>query len=144
MKGIRKPILVRPQVALAGAINVTPLVDVVLVLLIIFMVLTPLLEKSLDVRVPTPQPVQPSDMPADQIVVRLDPSGALSINGESVAGSEYEASLSQRLARQPASGRVVVFSADDAANYALLVQAFDGARRAGARAVAMLTDPPAP
>jgi biopolymer transport protein ExbD len=51
--------------------------------------------------------------------------------------------LEQRLARQPASERVVVFGADDDADYALLVRAFDGARRAGARAVAMLTDPPA-
>ena len=57
-------------------INVTPLVDVVLVLLIIFMVVTPLLEKDIEVRVPddTEQDVQPED-PQDQLVVSIDESG---------------------------------------------------------------------
>lgn len=142
MKRLRKPILVQPQLGPSPAINVTPLVDVVLVLLIIFMVLTPLLEKSLDVRVPTPQPVQAAELPPDQIVVRLAPTGALSINGESVAAEAYISVLGQRLARQSATERVVVFSADDAADYAVLVHAFDGARQAGARVVGMITDAP--
>ena len=142
MKRLRKPIMVQPQLGPSPAINVTPLVDVVLVLLIIFMVLTPLLEKSLDVRVPTPQPVQAAELPPDQIVVRLAPTGALSINGESVAAEAYISVLGQWLARQSATERVVVFSADDAADYALLVHAFDGARQAGARVVGLITDTP--
>ena len=142
MKHVRKPVVLRLQTGPTSAINVTPLVDVVLVLLIIFMVLTPLLEKSLDVRVPTPQPVAAAELPTDQIVVRLDQQGALSINGEAVSADAYLAVLGQRLARQPATERMVVFSADDEADYALLVHAFDGARLAGARAVGMITDGP--
>jgi biopolymer transport protein ExbD len=142
MKRRHGPVVVQPQLGPTAAINVTPLVDVVLVLLIIFMVLTPLLEKSLDVRVPTPQPVRATEVPADQIVVRLDRSGALSINGESVTSDVYISVLGQRLARQSAAERVVVFSADDEAEYALLVRAFDGARQAGARVLGMITDGP--
>src|SRR3954452_24907103 len=54
-------------------INVSPLVDVVLVLLIIFMVVTPLLEKELPVRVPEleTEPTPPQDLPQDTVVVQV-------------------------------------------------------------------------
>jgi biopolymer transport protein ExbD len=66
-------------------INVTPLVDVVLVLLIIFMVVTPLLEKDISVRVPddTEQDVQPEDL-QDQLVVSIDEAGQIRLNSEAL------------------------------------------------------------
>ena len=77
MKRSHKPIVVKAQLAPTSAINVTPLVDVVLVLLIIFMVLTPLLEKSLDVRVPSSQTVQTNELPKEQLVVNVNAAGVL-------------------------------------------------------------------
>ena len=66
-------------------INVTPLVDVVLVLLIIFMVVTPLLEKDIEVRVPDSDDIEEiSDVPPDQLVVSLDADGNMKINADTI------------------------------------------------------------
>src|SRR5256886_14244723 len=71
-------------------INVTPLVDVVLVLLIIFMVVTPLLEKDIEVRVPDTEQVETmTEMPADQVVVSLDATGQLAINAGKISDADY-------------------------------------------------------
>jgi biopolymer transport protein ExbD/biopolymer transport protein TolR len=140
MKHSHKPIVVRPQLAPTSAINVTPLVDVVLVLLIIFMVLTPLLEKSLDIRVPSSQTVQTNEVPKDQLVVGIDGAGVLRLNGAVVPWEGYVAQLQQQLGtRAPDDRVVIVLPADDAA-YGLLVRAFDGARQAGAQTLGMNTD----
>src|SRR3954469_828854 len=80
-------------------INVTPLVDVVLVLLIIFMVVTPLLEKDIEVAVPQTEEVDtPDEMPVDQLVVALDAAGQLSINSEKIADADYVERLKRVLA----------------------------------------------
>ncbi len=74
---------VRPQGRPNSDINVTPLVDVVLVLLIIFMVLTPLLDKMLRVRVPDAEQTEEYDQPpAPQIVVGIQPDGSIAINND--------------------------------------------------------------
>src|SRR6516164_8748557 len=82
-------------------INITPLVDVVLVLLIIFMVVTPLLEKDIGVRVPATEKVEEmSEVPPDQLVVKLDEAGAIKINGEVVSEAEYVDKLRPVLAKK--------------------------------------------
>ena len=145
MKKSHKPIVVKPQLAPASAINVTPLVDVVLVLLIIFMVLTPLLEKSLDVRVPSSQTVQTNEVPKDQLVVGIDAAGVLRLNGQVTPWEGYVAALQQQLNPRLPDDRVVIVLPEDDASYPLLVRAFDGARQAGAQTLGMNTDvlPPA-
>src|SRR5215813_15576968 len=86
----RKKFLVNPVGRPNSDINVTPLVDVVLVLLIIFMVLTPLLEKDIMVRVPETEEVQdPQEVPPDQLVVSVSPEGEFSINQEKIPEAEY-------------------------------------------------------
>jgi biopolymer transport protein ExbD len=140
MKRAHKPIVVRPQLAPTSAINVTPLVDVVLVLLIIFMVLTPLLEKSLDIRVPSSQTVQTTEVPKEQLVVGIDAAGVLRLNGEVVPWEGYVARLEQQLGTRAADDRVVIVVPEDEAGYGLLVRAFDGARQAGAQTLGMNTD----
>lgn len=140
MKQVRKPIVIRPQTAPTSAINVTPLVDVVLVLLIIFMVLTPLLEKSLDVRVPSAQAVQTDELPREQLVVGIDGTGVLRVNSEVVPWEGYVPRLGQELAARAPDDRVVIVVPEDLAPYGLLVRAFDGARQAGAETLGMNTD----
>ncbi len=130
-------------------INITPLVDVVLVLLIIFMVVTPLLEKDIEVRVPESEQVEDqTEVPPDQLVVSLDAKGELSINAEVVPEADYVARLTRILAAKPADQKLVFFTADDKTNYAQLVHALDGARRSGAEILGMMTDkvelPPSP
>jgi biopolymer transport protein ExbD len=80
-------------------INITPLVDVVLVLLIIFMVVTPLLEKDLEVRVPSTEQVEvTAEVPPDQLVVSVSKEGKLSLNSEELVADEYENRLARALA----------------------------------------------
>lgn len=122
-------------------INITPLVDVVLVLLIIFMVVTPLLEKDIEVRVPdaddlsTPPPEDNS-----QLVVSITKEGQLSINSEKVADDEYVEKLKRVVAGKAKGDRLVFFTADDDTNYGKLVSALDGARQAGAEVLGMATE----
>ena len=120
-----------------GDINVTPLVDVVLVLLIIFMVLTPSTLKHLTATVPkkaeddTPQP------PGETILVEYTAKRELSINGEPVAPEALGGRLADRLRydRQ----KVVFFRAEDEAPYGEVVRLMDLARGSGARTLAVVT-----
>jgi biopolymer transport protein ExbD len=122
-------------------INVTPLVDVVLVLLIIFMVVTPLLEKDIEVRVPDDtEEVSEDEVPPNQLVVALDAQGNISINNEKIATADYENRLRRMLNAKP-EDKTVFFTADDRANYGLLVNALDGAKKAGASPLGMVTEP---
>ncbi|RKH62418.1 ExbD/TolR family protein [Corallococcus aberystwythensis] len=135
---------VKPASAPNSEINVTPLVDVVLVLLIIFMVVTPLLEKDILVRVPETEveEEQPPEPDAQQIVVQVDKAGAYSINTEQIPAAEYVARLKRMLNAKKPDEKVVFFMADDAANYGKLVVALDGARAAGAKILGMATELP--
>ena len=126
-----------------SSINITPLVDVVLVMLIIFMVVTPLLEKNIAVRMPaTEEVVDQSDVPPDQLVVRIEADGDLKINSEKVPRDEYIDRLSTILKRKRPNDKVVFVMADDGASYGRLVQALDGAKQAGAETLGMATEVP--
>jgi biopolymer transport protein ExbD len=126
-------------------INITPLVDVVLVLLIIFMVVTPLLEKDIGVRVPATEQVEQHDeVPPDQLVVRIDAKGELSINNDNVPQSEYVDRLRGILAKKGPNDKLVFMVADEAASYGKLVSTIDGAKQAGADTIGLATQlPPA-
>jgi biopolymer transport protein ExbD len=136
-------IAVKPANGPNSDINVTPLIDVVLVMLIIFMVVTPLLEKNLDVRVPDTEKVETvTEVPPDQLVVRITSEGDLKINYEKVSPEEYVDKLKQKLDRRKGDDKIVFFIADDKANYARLITALDGAKQAGAGVLGMMTTPP--
>lgn len=126
-----------------GDINVTPLVDVVLVLLIIFMVVTPLLEKDILVRVPQAEQVEKqTEVPKDQLVVRLNEAGELKINTESVPWDKYVERLRTILNPRSTTDKVVFIVADDKVNYGKLVAVLDGAKQAGAETLGMMTQLP--
>jgi biopolymer transport protein ExbD len=125
--------------SLQADINVTPLVDVVLVLLIIFMVLTPSLLKHLDATIPKkpeePVPQVPTDT---SIVVEYGAARELSVNGEAVAIESLSAKLGERL--RGARQKVVFFKAEDEAPYGEVVRLMDIARGVGAEALAVVTE----
>src|SRR5512138_3091490 len=136
---------IRSQARPNSDINVTPLVDVVLVLLIIFMVVTPLLDKMLRVRVPDAEQTEEYDQPpAPQIVVSVLPEGDITINNDKVPDDQYINRLRRAVAARASGDRLVFFSADDKALYPRLVFALDGARQAGAEIMTMTTEPMAP
>jgi biopolymer transport protein ExbD len=124
--------------------NVTPLVDVVLVLLIIFMVITPLLAKQFWVHVPsepdaeaTPPPRAPDD--DGPVVVTVDADGAIRINRDVVPLAELPTRLRRVLAAR--GDRTVFFDAQSDAPYGRAVEALDAARGAGASTIAVSTEP---
>lgn len=124
-------------------INVTPLIDIVLVMLIIFMVVTPLLEKSLDVRVPDTEKIENvTEVPPDQLVVRISADNKLKINFDDVSAEEYVDKLKAKLEKRKGDDKIVFFISDEKANYGRLVLAFDGAKQAGAKVLGMMTTPP--
>ena len=113
-------------------INITPLVDVVLVLLIIFMVITPLLQMGYDVKVPpkTPQDVS-STPPPDLIIVSLTPANKIYLNKEELNSQTLALRLTEILKNR--SNKTIFFSGDDAAAYGDVVRVMDICRNAGAK-----------
>src|SRR5437660_10621545 len=118
-------------------INITPLVDVVLVLLIIFMVLTPLMEKEIGVRVPEDIPpdqiTEPPPPDLTQVVFKVDEAGNFHINAETLTDTNlmdrlkayYKLAKSKEATQGPP---VIFFDADDKAKYLRAVKALDAIR----------------
>ena len=121
-----------------GEINVTPLIDVVLVLLIIFMVMTPVMLKELVAKVPQKQtenvPLPPGET---TIVVELDGHDQLSLNGEAVAREALGSKVTDRLAHD--RQKVVFFRISDDANYGRAVAVMDICKGAGAKTLGIVT-----
>jgi biopolymer transport protein ExbD len=144
-QGTVKRSFIRPAASRNADINVTPLVDVVLVLLIIFMVVTPLLEKNIPVSTPSSEKVEEvAEVPPDQLVVYINRTGQLRINADNVSAAEYIGKLKQRLDLHAPNDRIVFIVAEDELNYAKLIAAIDGAKQAGAEILGFATDPPDP
>ncbi len=125
-------------------INVTPLIDVVLVLLIIFMVLTPLAEKQMFLRVPEFEPpdqiVPPSALPPDQTVLTVLRNGRVLLNRQEMSVPEAMDRL--RPAYEGRLSKVLFFNADDEAAYHVAIEVLDEAHKAGVNTIGMMTDPP--
>jgi biopolymer transport protein ExbD len=131
----------RDDTAVVPQMNVTPLVDVVLVLLIIFMVITPLLTKTFWIHTPLQEQeettVQESD-PTQPLVLRIGADRSLLVNGSPVTYDDLPDRLRRIFAAR--SDHVLFFDADDHAPYGFVVQVMDRAREGGAVTIAALTE----
>jgi biopolymer transport protein ExbD len=96
-------------------INVTPLVDVMLVLLIIFMVVTPMLQNGRAVQLPLTNAPQAVPEAKSQTVVVIDRRGVLELDKVEVADTDFEAALQQNFERNPSN--TVVIKADSNLTY---------------------------
>ena len=119
-------------------INITPLVDVVLVLLIIFMVMTPSLLKEMALEVPEKADLQmnlPSS--ADQIVVGISREGTVTLNREPITQNALPPRMQQLLDAR--SDKLVFFDIDDDSNYGDAMHIIDLCRGAGAKVLGLTT-----
>lgn len=118
-------------------INVTPLIDIVLVMLIIFMVLTPIQVEQMAVKLPdkTETMDQQEDLPEDQLVVAAFADGTLALNKKYMTEQELNAEVRLRLKYK--RSRVVFVDADPNLQYGTVVHIMDLVRDAGAERVAL-------
>jgi biopolymer transport protein TolR len=119
-------------------INITPLVDVVLVLLIIFMVITPLLQMGYDVKVP-PKSTNPNPtIDPDQLIVSLAAGNKLFLNKQELTAPQLSTQLSSILKNR--RDKTVFFSGDDAAAYGEVARIMDLCRSAGATNIGIVLE----
>ena len=118
-------------------INITPLIDVVLVLLIIFMVLVPSSMKQLTATLPRKQDDTTTANQPAQIVLKIGPGGELSLDAETVTPQKLREVMRARLSRD--AGKLVIFDVDDDAHYGAVVRFMDIVKGAGARTLAIVT-----
>jgi len=120
-------------------INVTPMVDVMLVLLIIFMVITPMLQNKVAVdmaRVDNPTPMPDADK-EDAIVVAITRDGGLYLGQNKIALSELGGTVREKLADTP--GKQIFIRADARAQFLAVEDAIDAVRTTGVDEVGLLT-----
>ena len=119
-------------------INVTPFVDVMLVLLIIFMVTAPLMQQGIDVDLPdtTTQPLRMQDEP---LILTVDKSGKYHLGRREIA----EADLREKLEAifEGRDSKEIFLRADENVAYRFVVKALAAAREAGATKLGMVTEP---
>ena len=117
-------------------INVTPLVDVMLVLLVVFIVTAPLLTNAIPINLPKTEAVAPAEQ-KDPLVVSIDGQGKLFINKDEIQPDLLQTNL--QTARQKDPDVRVQLQADDGVNYGEVARAMASIEKAGITKLAVIT-----
>ena len=119
--------------SLSAEPNVTPMIDVLMVLLIIFMVIVPSSRKALDVQVPDPNPQTTSQPTSESIVLSVNRGGEFLINKEAVSAQNLGPRLKQIF--DPRPDKVIFVKGARDATYQDIIGAMDVARGAGVKVI---------
>ena len=123
-------------------LNVTPLLDLAFVLLIIFMITTPLIENSIDLVVPTSSTAKGTVNPAEVLTISIDKNDTLKLNSEIVSAADLESRLAELHAQTPATA--VVVRPDQDLPIQKFVSVMDILQRTGIAKVGVMTHPEQP
>jgi biopolymer transport protein TolR len=126
--------------AVKADINVTPLIDVMLVLLIIFMIVTPLIAAGFKATLPKGKNLDPRPEGENEVVLGIDQGGRYFLNQRPIANGALEDQLRGIFAART-EDKILYFKADNQLKYAKVQEALETARRAGVRVMAAITEP---
>ncbi len=120
-------------------INVTPLVDVMLVLLIIMMIIAPLLQQGVSLKLPVAGNSGEKPETQDQTVLAIDASKRYYVNAKEVQKSDMQRRIQEVL--ETKSQKIVIIKADDDVEYGAVMEAMDALRAVGIEDLGLITDP---
>jgi biopolymer transport protein TolR len=120
-------------------INVTPLVDVMLVLLIIMMLVAPLLQQGVSVRLPVAANTTDKPETQDQTVLAISSDKHLYLQAKPIQEGELATKLNEILENK--KEKIVVIRADEEVEYSAVMAAMDQLRQAGVEDIGLVTDP---
>jgi biopolymer transport protein ExbD len=120
--------------------NVVPMIDIMLVLLIIFMIVTPLIAAGFKATLPKGKNLDPRPEGDNEIVLGIDQSGNYFLNGRPLPSGTLEDQLRSLFASRT-EDKILYFKADNQLKYAKVQEAVETARKAGVRVMAAITEP---
>jgi biopolymer transport protein ExbD len=126
---------------LTNDINVTPMIDVLLVLLIIFMLVVPMSRKAIDLQLPDPSDQQQSANPPPQIVLEVLPGNRYAVNKEPLTKANLAARLTEIYKDRPE--KIIFVKGDPKVKYSDVIFAMDVARGAGVKVIGVSPKEPA-
>jgi len=122
-------------------INVTPMADIMIVLLIIFMVITPMLQKGIDVKLPQAANTKERKDEPKSIMVAIKKDSTTYLGGAKLENqAELLPQIKERLQDLPEGARIVYLKADDALPYSDVMKVMDLLREAGVEEVALIAE----
>jgi biopolymer transport protein TolR len=126
--------------AVKADINVTPMIDVMLVLLIIFMIVTPLIAAGFKATLPKGKNLDPRPEGENEVVLGIDQAGRYFLNGRALPNGTLEDQLRGIYAART-EDKILYFKADNQLKYSKIQEAVETARRSGVRVMAAITEP---
>src|SRR5262245_23804205 len=122
-------------------INVTPLVDVMLVLLIIMMLVAPMLEQGVQVKLPKASNATAKPQSQDQTIVAIGANRAMYVNAKPIPEAELATRINEIFETKSAGERIVIIRADEEVEYGAVMAAMDQLRIAGVEDIGLITEP---
>jgi biopolymer transport protein TolR len=128
------------QTSVKSQPNVVPMIDIMLVLLIIFMIVTPLIAAGFKATLPKGKNLDPRPEGDNEIVLGIDQGGNYFLNGRPLPSGTLEDQL-RSIFSSRTEDKILYFKADNQLKYAKVQEAVETARKAGVRVMAAITEP---
>jgi len=128
------------QTSVRSEPNVVPMIDIMLVLLIIFMIVTPLIAAGFKATLPKGKNLDPRPEGENEVVLGIDQAGRYFLDGRPLPAGTLEDQLRSRFASRT-EDKILYFKADNQLKYAKVQEAVETARKAGVRVMAAITEP---
>jgi biopolymer transport protein TolR len=128
------------QTSVKSSPNVVPMIDIMLVLLIIFMIVTPLIAAGFKATLPKGKNLDPRPEGENEVVLGIDQAGNYFLDGRPLPSGTLEDQLRSRFANRT-EDKILYFKADNQLKYSKVQEAVETARKAGVRVMAAITEP---